>query len=56
MRKSELIQVEGMEKGIKRPKIISRSKKRTSIMEVTESITSNRSEWQKRICGQSVLC
>ena len=28
MRKSELIQVEGMEKGIKRPKIISRSKKK----------------------------
>ena len=24
-------------------------------MEVKESITSNRSEWQKRICGKSVL-
>jgi hypothetical protein len=51
VRKSELIQVEGTKKGRGRPKItlIEVVKNDMLIKKVTESMTSDRIEWRKRI-------
>ena len=51
VRKSELIQVEGMKKGRGRPKIILVQviKKDMTIKEVTKSMTIDRVEWRNRI-------
>ena len=51
IRKSELIQVEGMKRDIGRPKItlVEVIKEDMSIKEVTKKITLDRIEWRKRI-------
>ena len=51
IRKSELIQVEGMKRGIGKPKItlVEVIKEDMSIKEVTKKITLDRIEWRKRI-------
>lgn len=50
IRKSELIQVEGMKRDIGRPKItlVEVIKKDMSIKDVTERITLDKTEWRKR--------